>query len=119
MSLLDFKHLVQESALEASSYQVALMVGGERPAFLEAAQGKDMTWNTGNDVKIFGKFRMHQRLQNHVRKAQKHMVDEDKVRLGVQRPHAPIPASLAIRKCTCLVVCSSRTKSWIVIWSAG
>lgn len=43
LSLLDFKHLVQESALEASSYQAAHMVSGKRLALLEAAQGKDVT----------------------------------------------------------------------------
>lgn len=43
LSLLDFKHLVQEFALEAFSYQAAHMVSGERLAFLEAAQGKDVT----------------------------------------------------------------------------
>ena len=41
--LLDFKHLVRESALEASSYQAARMVSGEGLAFLEAAQRKDVT----------------------------------------------------------------------------
>lgn len=69
LSLLDFKHLVQESALEASSYQAAHMVSGERVA----DQGKDMTSNSGNDVKIFGKFRMQQRLQNLDREVQKHV----------------------------------------------
>lgn len=61
------------------------MVSGERLAFLEAAQGKDVTWASGSDVKSFGKFRMHQRLQNHVREAQKHVAFKHrKTRLGLE-----------------------------------
>lgn len=43
LSLLDFKHLVPESALETSFYQAVCMVSGKRLALLEAAQGKDVT----------------------------------------------------------------------------
>lgn len=43
LSLLDFKYLVQESALEAFSDKAAHMVNGERLGFLESAQGRDLT----------------------------------------------------------------------------
>ena len=42
MSLLDLKHIMQESVLETSSYQAAHTLSEDRMAFLEAVQGRDL-----------------------------------------------------------------------------
>lgn len=40
---LDFKHLVQEAKLKASSQEAACIASGGRVDFLEAGQTKDMS----------------------------------------------------------------------------
>lgn len=42
LSLFELKHIMQESALETSSYQAAHTVSKDRAAFLEAVQGRDL-----------------------------------------------------------------------------
>lgn len=80
------------------------MVGGERLAFLEAARGKDVTWNSGSDVNILGKFSVHQRHQNHVREAQKHVAFEHrKTRLGLECKDCMLPFLLLLPLGTALV----------------